>query len=376
MADFNVNIKKTDPNAVIPAQGTPGAAGFDLCACIAAPVTIYPGETVLIPTGLAMEIPLGVAGLIFARSGMASKRGLAPSNKVAVIDPDYRGEIFVSLLNHGKIQQTIEPGERIAQMLFMPYGVPQFTPVQDLSDTQRGEGGFGSTGSAAPVPTPAPAPMPEPEPEAFHPDPDDYRDDDERSADEAFAKGLAYKNGDGVPQNNETAIEYFKIAANLGHVQAQLAVGGYYYTLNDCVEAAKWLQMAADLGNADALFNLGVFYTEGLGVEQDLAKAADFFYRAARRHHADARYAYADMCANGLGVEQDLPKAVKWFTAAAEQGHVDAMFRLGQMYENGEGVEQDLNQARQWYKAANEKGHRGATQALVMLQVKEMENQA
>ena len=373
MPDFNINIKRTNPSAVIPTQGTPGAAGFDLCACIAAPVTIYPGETVLIPTGLAMEIPLGVAGLIFARSGMASKRGLAPSNKVAVIDPDYRGEIFVSLLNHGKVQQTVEPGERIAQMLFMPYGVPLFTPVDDLSDTQRGEGGFGSTGSAAPVQTAAPAPQPEPAVE--HPDPNDFRDDDERSADEAFAKGLAYKNGDGVQQSNETAIEYFKIAAKLGHVQAQLAVGGYYYAKNDCVEAAKWLQMAADLGNAEALFNLGVFYTEGMGVDQDLPKAADFFYRAARRHHADARYAYADMCANGIGVEQDLEKAVKWFTAAAEQGHVDAMFRLGQMYEEGQGVAVDLDQARQWYRAANEKGHRGATQALVMLQVKELDGQ-
>lgn len=373
MPDFNINIKKTNPSAVIPTQGTPGAAGFDLCACIATPVTIYPGETVLIPTGLAMEIPLGVAGLIFARSGMASKRGLAPSNKVAVIDPDYRGEIFVSLLNHGKVQQTVEPGERIAQMLFMPYGVPLFTLVEELSGTQRGEGGFGSTGSAAPVSAPAPTPAPAPEPAVEHPDPNDFRDDDERSADEAFAKGLAYKNGDGVPQSNETAIEYFKIAANLGHVQAQLAVGGYYYTKNDCVEAAKWLKMAADLGNAEALFNLGVFYTEGLGVDQDLPVAADYFYRAARRHHAEARYAYADFCAQGLGMEQDLEKAVKWFTAAAEQGHVEAMFRLGQMYEEGQGVPVDLAQARQWYQAANEKGHRGATQALVMLQVKEMD---
>lgn len=373
MPDFNVNIKQTNPAASIPKQATPGSAGFDLCACIQTPVTIYPGETVLIPTGLAMEIPLGVAGLIFARSGMASKRGLAPSNKVAVIDPDYRGEIFVSLLNHGKIQQTIEPGERIAQMLFMPYGVPQFTPVAELSDTQRGEGGFGSTGSAAPVQTAAPAPAPAPEPAVEHPDPNDYRDADERSADEAFAKGLAYKNGDGVQQSNETAIEYFKIAANLGHVQAQMAVGGYYYAINDCAEAIKWLQMAADLGNAEALFNLGVFYTEGLGVDQDLPKAAEYFYRAARRHHAEARYAYADFCAQGMGVDQDLEKAVKWFTAAAEQGHVEAMFRLGQMYEEGQGVPVDFAQARQWYQAANEKGHRGATQALVMLQVKEMD---
>jgi len=367
MADFNINIKKVNPNASVPKQATPGSAGFDLCACIQTPVTIYPGETVLIPTGLAMEIPLGVAGLIFARSGMASKRGLAPSNKVAVIDPDYRGEIFVSLLNHGKIQQTVEPGERIAQMLFMPYGSPRFVPVAELGDTQRGEGGFGSTGSAAPAPVPEPAPE--------HPDPNDFRDDDERGADEAFAKGLAYKNGDGVPQSNETAIEYFKIAANLGHVQAQLAVGGYYYAKNDCAEAAKWLQMAAELGSAEAMFNLGVFYTEGMGVDQDLEKAADFFYRAARRHHAEARYAYADFCAQGMGVEQDLEKAAKWFEAAADQGHVEAMFRLGQIYEEGQGVPVDLDKARQWYTAANQKGHRGATQALVMLQVKQMDGE-
>lgn len=373
MADFNINIKKTNPNGAVPRQGTPGAAGFDLCACIQSPVTIYPGETVMIPTGIAMEIPLGVAGLIFARSGMASKRGLAPSNKVAVIDPDYRGEIFISLLNHGKIQQTIEPGERIAQMLFVPYGVPQFVPVAELSDTQRGEGGFGSTGSKAPTPAPIAASVPEPE--TFHPDPNDFRTEDERGADEAFALGLKYKEGDGVEQNNETAIEYFKIAANLGHVQAQLAVGGYYYMKNDCVEAAKWLQMAADLGNAEALFNLGVFYTEGMGVDQDLPKAADFFYRAARRHHAEARYAYADFCAQGLGVEQDWEKAAKWFTAAAEQGHVESMFRLGQCYEDGNGVPVDFAQALQWYQAATEKGHLGATQAKVMLQVKEMNTQ-
>lgn len=371
MPDFNINMKKTNPKGEVPKQATPGAAGFDLCACIETPVTIYPGETILIPTGIAMEIPLGIAGLIFARSGMASKRGLAPSNKVAVIDPDYRGEIFVSLLNHGKVQQTIEPGERIAQMLFVPYGVPQFVTVTELSGTQRGEGGFGSTGSAAP----APAPQPEPEPPAAQFDPDGAPDSDEQRADEAFAKGLAYKNGDGVEKDNEKAVAFFKTAAELGHVQAQLAVGGYYYMKNDCGEAVKWLQMAADLGNAEALFNMGVFYTEGMGVDQDLPKAADFFYRAARRRHAEAQYAYADFCAQGIGVEQDMEKAVRWFREAAEQGNMDAMFRLGQCYEEGQGVPVDFSQARQWYSAANEKGHRGATQALVMLQIKEMEQE-
>ena len=375
MPDFNINIKKTAPNAVIPAQATPGSAGFDLCACIQTPVTIYPGETVMIPTGLAMEIPLGVVGLIFPRSGMAAKRGLAPANKVAVIDPDYRGEIFISLLNHGKVQQTIESGDRIAQMLFMPYGVPGFNLVQDLTDTQRGQGGFGSTGTAAPAPQAAPAPAPSSASAVeapAEPDPNDFRDDDERNADAAFELGMRYKNGDGVEQSNEKAVEQFKIAANLGHMHAQLLLGSYYYSRNDCAEAFVWLDMAAKLGNAEALYNLGVFYTEGMGVDQDLTKAADYFYRAARRQHPDARYAYADCCLNGIGVEKNEEQAVRWFTAAAEKQHVDAAVRLAQCYEEGVGTAQDLEQARHWYQIASKAGHRGAAQALVMLQLKEM----
>lgn len=389
MPNCNINIKKTDPNAVTPTQGTPGSAGFDLCACIHSPVTIYPGETVLIPTGLCMEIPLGVAGLIFARSGMASKRGLAPANKVAVIDPDYRGEIFVALLNHGKVQQIVDPGERIAQMLFIPYFEPTFQQVSDLTDTQRGAGGFGSTGTSAmpqqpapepvpaptptPVPTSTPAPAPVPEQTAAPvADSDDFRDANERTADEAFALGMKYKQGDGVEKSNELAVEQFKIAADLGHVHAQLLLGSYYYMKNDCEEAAKWLQMAADLGNGEAMFNLGVFYMEGLGVDQDMEKAAEFFRRAAKRHHADARYAYADCLSQGIGVEKNEQEAFKWFKAAAEQNHVDAMYRLGQCYENGLGTEQDYEQAKIMYDSACKQGHRGATQALVMLQLKGM----
>ena len=384
MPNFNMNIQKLNPHAVLPAQGTPASAGFDLCACIQTPVTIYPGETVMIPTGLAMEIPVGVAGLIYARSGMAANRGLAPANKVAVIDPDYRGEIFVTLLNHGKIQQTVQPGDRIAQMLFTPYLTPAFTVVEDLSRTERGEGRFGSTGTAAlpeqklaaPVAPPAPpAPVAPPAPPVQEPqevDPADYRDDSERSADEAFALGMRYKQGDGVEQSDEKALEQFKRAAEFGHIHAQLLVGSYYYGKNQCEEAAKWLQMAADLGNSDALFQLGVFYIEGDGVEQDLEKAAKYFHRAARRQHADARYAYADCCSQGIGVEKDEAKALKWFEAAAEQHHVDAMYRLGQCYEQGLGTKKDLAKARRWYEDASKGGNRMATQALVMLQLSEM----
>jgi len=143
----NVNIKKLSPNATIPTYGSDYAAGADLYACIDSPITFGPGETYLIKTGLSMEIPIGYAGLIYARSGLASKRGLAPANKVGVIDSDYRGEIMVALHNHSTEPQTIEPNERIAQLIITPYIQAAFNEVDELSDTVRGEGGFGSTGT-------------------------------------------------------------------------------------------------------------------------------------------------------------------------------------------------------------------------------------
>ena len=142
----NVNIKKLNPNATIPTYGSEYAAGADLYACIEETITIAPGETVLVKTGLAMELPIGYAGLIYARSGLASKRGLAPANKVGVIDSDYRGEVMVALHNHSNIAQSIEPNERIAQLVITPYIKGIFSEADDLSDTVRGEGGFGSTG--------------------------------------------------------------------------------------------------------------------------------------------------------------------------------------------------------------------------------------
>lgn len=142
-----VNVKKLHPNARLPVYGTPFSAGADLCACLDAPVTLQPGETRLISIGIAMEIPEGYAGLVYARSGLASKRGLAPANKVGVVDSDYRGEFFVPLHNHGTVPQTIEPGDRIAQMILTPYLTAKFVETDALSDTARGEGGFGSTGT-------------------------------------------------------------------------------------------------------------------------------------------------------------------------------------------------------------------------------------
>ena len=141
-----VKVKKLDPKAKLPKYGTAFSAGADLCACLDAPVTLRPGETRMISIGIAMEIPEGYAGLVFARSGLATKRDLAPANKVGVIDSDYRGEFFVPLHNHGSVPQTVENGERIAQMILTPYLTAKFVEAETLPDTVRGEGGFGSTG--------------------------------------------------------------------------------------------------------------------------------------------------------------------------------------------------------------------------------------
>ena len=144
---FSMNIKKLNEQAIVPTYGSAYAAGADLYACEEGEVTVNPGETRLIHTGIAMEIPEGLVGLIYARSGLASKRGLAPANKVGVIDSDYRGEIMVALHNHSTAPQTVAKGERIAQIVFAPYYAAEFTVVEELSDTVRGAGGFGSTGT-------------------------------------------------------------------------------------------------------------------------------------------------------------------------------------------------------------------------------------
>ena len=142
-----INVKLLRDGAMLPTYGSSEAAGADLYACLEAPVTIEPGKTVFVPTGFAMEVPKGCAGLIYARSGLACKRGLAPANKVGVIDSDYRGEVIVALHNHGTAPQTIASGERIAQLVITPVYTPGFCQVAELDDTLRGSGGFGSTGT-------------------------------------------------------------------------------------------------------------------------------------------------------------------------------------------------------------------------------------
>lgn len=143
---MNINIKKLNPNAIIPTRGSEYAAGYDLYACSEIAIDIAPHSTVKVGTGLAIEIPHGYFGAIFARSGLATKRGLRPANCVGVCDEDYRGEYIVALHNDTDEFMSIEPHERIAQLIVMPYLSVEFNEVNELSDTERGSGGFGSTG--------------------------------------------------------------------------------------------------------------------------------------------------------------------------------------------------------------------------------------
>lgn len=142
-----MKICRLDPAAILPTYATAGSAGADLYALpVGDPVVVDPGETAFLRTGLAAAIPAGYVGLIFARSGLACKRGLAPANKVGVIDSDYRGEWMIALHNHGDTPQIVNPGDRIAQFVLVPVLTPLMTEVDSLDETARGEGGFGSTG--------------------------------------------------------------------------------------------------------------------------------------------------------------------------------------------------------------------------------------
>ncbi len=143
---MNIRVKKLHPNAILPTYGSAEAAGADLYACLEETVTIEAGQTCFIPTGLSLEVPRGCAGLIYARSGLACKRGLAPANKVGVVDSDYRGEVKVALHNHSSEPQIVQPGERVAQFIITPVLTPVYEEVDSLTDTDRGAGGFGSTG--------------------------------------------------------------------------------------------------------------------------------------------------------------------------------------------------------------------------------------
>ncbi len=147
MLKTSVNIKKLNENAIVPTYGTEFSAGADLYACSGKDTIIGAHETAMIHTEIAVEIPEGYVGLVCARSGLALKRGLAPANKVGVIDSDYRGELMVALHNHTGEEAVIEDGERIAQLLILPYLTAEFNVKETLEETVRGTGGFGSTGT-------------------------------------------------------------------------------------------------------------------------------------------------------------------------------------------------------------------------------------
>lgn len=142
----SVAVKLLDPRAKLPTYGSTDAAGADLYAVTDGPITVEPGQTVLVHTGLALAIPQGFVGLVYARSGLATKQGLAPANKVGVIDSDYRGELIVALYNHGIDIKTVNHGDRVAQLVIAPYMTAQFVQTEAIDDTLRGSGGFGSTG--------------------------------------------------------------------------------------------------------------------------------------------------------------------------------------------------------------------------------------
>lgn len=142
-----LKLMRVREGAIIPKQATAGSAGYDLCACIDVPQTIEPGERCIFPSGLAAEIPAGTAGFVFTRSGLGIKKGIHVTNGVGVIDSDYRGEIRIGLHNLSAEPYTVQPGERIAQMIIMPYFAPVIEEVTSLTETDRGAGGFGSTGT-------------------------------------------------------------------------------------------------------------------------------------------------------------------------------------------------------------------------------------
>lgn len=143
---MKIQIKKLNENATIPTRGSDRAAGYDLYACLDADITIGAGETVKIGTGLSIAVPEGYFGAIFARSGLAAKEGLRPANCVGVADSDYRGEYIVALHNDSAVSRVVTPGERIAQLVIMPYLSVEFEEADALDETERGAGGFGSTG--------------------------------------------------------------------------------------------------------------------------------------------------------------------------------------------------------------------------------------
>ncbi len=340
-----VKIKKTDPRAATPTYGSAGAAGADLYALIDTPVTIAPGETVMIHTGIAVELPDGYAGLVYPRSGLASKRGLAPANKVGVVDPDYRGEVMVALHNHSLQTQTIEEGERIAQLVITPFLHVDFVETEELSDTQRGAGGFGSTGTTVTL-----------------------------SHDEAKETGdyaLRYYHGMGAPYDRRRAVELLRIAAQEGDTLSRARLA-YLSCIGDETASIRQdtatgiayltpllpaLEELVGQNVPDAMLLWGNLLVDGLGMEKNEKRAVELYYLAAEAGFAPAANALGQCYSFATGVKADDLRAVSCYRRSADAGYAPAQFHLGVCYFNGQGVKVDKAEAAKWYAAAAEQGY-------------------
>lgn len=376
-----VNVKKLDPRAILPTYGTPGAAGADLYALLDAPLTIEPGETVFVHTGLSVELPEGYAGLVYPRSGLSCKRGLAPANKVGVIDPDYRGEVMVALHNHSQAAATVDVGERIAQLVITPFLHVAFCEAEELSDTQRGAGGFGSTGTtetlsakgAAPATDTAAGAENTTGAAATDPAAPDVAAPDVTAPDVAAlrADALAYYHGMGAPFDRRTAVEKLRLAADAGDAlcRARLA---YLSCIGDEIagipqdreaglaalsEVLDALTAEVAREEPDAMLLMGNLLVDGLGVEKDDHRAVELYYRASELGFAPAANALGQCYSFAVGVRLDAVRAVGCYRRAAEAGFAPAQFHLGVCYFDGNGIRPDKPEAAKWYAAAAEQGY-------------------
>ena len=364
-----VNIKKLDPRATLPTYGTPGAAGADLYALLDAPLTIAPGETAFVHTGLSLELPEGYAGLVYPRSGLSCKRGLAPANKVGVIDPDYRGEVMVALHNHGTAPATVEVGERIAQLVVTPFLHVEFCEADALSDTQRGAGGFGSTGTTETLSATTDARDPA----------GDVAGDDAGAGAAAptpdvaalRADAIAYYHGMGAPFDRRTAVARLLLAAEAGDVlcRARLA---YLSCIGDEIagipqdregglaaltEVMDGLRTEVEREEPDAMLLMGNLLVDGLAVGKDDHRAVELYYRASELGFAPAANALGQCFSFAVGVQLDAVRAVGCYRRAAEAGFAPAQFHLGVCYFDGNGIRPDKPEAAKWYAAAAEQGY-------------------
>ncbi len=340
-----VKIKKTDDRAVIPTYGSAGAAGADLYALLDTPLTIAPGETAMVHTGIAIELPEGYAGLVYPRSGLASKRGLAPANKVGVVDPDYRGEVMVALHNHSNAPQSIEPNERIAQLVITPFLHVDFVPSEELTDTARGEGGFGSTGTTVTL----------------------SHDEAKRTADYA----IRYYHGMGAPFDRRRAVELLRVAAGEGDVLSRARLA-YLFCIGDETAGIRQdtatglayltpllpaLEELVDQNVPDAMLLWGNLLTDGLGMEKNEKRAVELYYTAAEMGYAPAANALGQCYSFASGVKADDLRAVSCYRRSADAGYAPAQFHLGVCYYNGQGVKVDKAEAAKWYAEAAEQGY-------------------